>query len=223
MALAVAAVLSVAAVPVSAQETVVVQAGSSCTYLANTTDPGIGMTWTTSGFDDSAWQACTYGIGYEGQTGAENLIQTTVPTGSFSVFTRTSFTIVDVSTVGNLFLGCDFDDGYVALINGVEVFRSVSMPGGALAWDTAAAGHESSNGPMPLYDFVDISAAGIPELQNGTNYLAIGVWNEAPGSSDLVLVPNLTVNKDLTITRGPYLQRRGARARGCPALTARAR
>ena len=164
------------------------------------------MAWTAPGFDDSSWLAGNYGIGYEGQTGAQNLIQTTVPTGSLSVFTRTTFNIVDVTAVSNLFLGSDFDDGYVAWINGVEVFRSVSMPGGALAWDTPAADHESSNGAVPLYDFQDVSIAGIPALQNGSNVLAIGVWNIASISSDLVLVPNLTVNKELAVTRGPYLQ-----------------
>ncbi len=205
-ALAAVAVLSIATTPTPAQETVVVQGGSGCTYLANSSDPGIGMAWTTPGFDDSSWQLGNYGVGYEGQTGAQNLISTAVPTGSLSVFTRTTFNVADVSTVDNLFLGADYDDGYVAWINGVEVFRSASMPGGAVAWDTPASDHESSNGPIPTYDFLDVSGPGIPALQNGTNVLAIGVWNTASISSDLVLVPNLTINKELTITRGPYLQ-----------------
>ncbi|MDH3628632.1 MAG: thrombospondin type 3 repeat-containing protein, partial [Acidobacteriota bacterium] len=204
--LAIVAVLGAAIVPVAAQETIVVQAGSPNTYLANTADPGIGMTWTSPAFDDSSWTAGNYGVGYEGQTGAQNLIESTVPIGSSSVFTRSTFNIVDVNTVTNLFLGSDYDDGYVAWINGVEVFRSASMPGGALAWDTTAADHESSNGSVPAYDFKDISTPGIAALQNGSNVLAIGVWNINSISSDLVLVPNLTVNKELTVTRGPYLQ-----------------
>ena len=40
----------------------------------------------------------------------------------------------------------------------------------------------------------------------GANVLSVGVWNSGTGSTDLVLVPNLTINKDLLVTRGPYLQ-----------------
>ena len=36
--------------------------------------------------------------------------------------------------------------------------------------------------------------------------LAVGVWNIGTVSSDLVLVPNLTANADISLTRGPYLQ-----------------
>jgi tetratricopeptide (TPR) repeat protein len=42
---------------------------------------------------------------------------------------------------------------------------------------------------------------------DGTNVLAIGVWNSgAPSSSDLFLVPRLSVGAGVALTRGPYLQ-----------------
>jgi hypothetical protein len=58
----------------------------------------------------------------------------------------------------------------------------------------------------------DITAAALPVLHTGTNILAVGVWNKGPTSSDLVLVPLLSVNETPangdppTLERGPYLQ-----------------
>ena len=191
----------------SAAETVLVQAGKAMTWRANGSDPGLGTTWTAEGFAASGWSAGSYGVGYETGTGAAALLATTVPSTSNSVYTRTTFSIADVSAVSNLFLGADYDDGYVAWINGVEVFRSAQMPAGTPAWNTPAALHESSNGSTPNYGTLqDISAAALGALHNGTNVLAIGVWNATLPSSDLVLVPKLSMNVGSSVTRGPYLQ-----------------
>ena len=191
--------------PVHAED-VVVDFGSAMVFLSNSTDPGLGTSWVAPSFDDSTWQAGIYGVGYETDPpGAENLALTTVPSDSRSVFSRASFNITNVSQIQNLFLGCDFDDGYIAWLNGVEVFRSANMPAGPPAWDSTPSSHESSNGLVPTFEYVDISSA-ISVLQPGTNTLAIGVWNVTAGSSDLVLAPSLTTNKQQNLVRGPYLQ-----------------
>ncbi|MDH3464254.1 MAG: metallophosphoesterase family protein, partial [Acidimicrobiia bacterium] len=198
--------LVAAAFPAAAQEQVVHEAGSPMRYLANASDPGIGLNWIQPEFDDSSWPSDVYGVGYETASGAKNLIETEVPPGTFSVFTRASFTIEDVNDVQNVFLGVDYDDGYVAWINGVEVARSPTMPAGPPAWDTSSGAHESSNATFPEYETQDISTTGLGALVDGENILAIGVWNLTPASSDLVLVPQLTINKALSLVRGPYLQ-----------------
>ncbi len=188
-------------------ETVLVEAGKTMTWRANSSDPGIGTSWTAEGFNAGAWTAGSYGVGYETGTGAAALLATTVPGATNSVYTRTTFTIADVSAVTNLLVGADYDDGYAAWINGVEVFRSPQLPAGALAWNTPAALHESSNAATPNYGtLADVSAKAIPALHNGTNVLAIGVWNSTLPSSDLVLVPKLTINAGASVSRGPYLQ-----------------
>ena len=187
-------------------EDVVVDAGSWMTYLANTADPGIGMSWVAPGFNDFGWTVGTYGVGFETTPpGATNLLDTVVPPGTGSVFTRTTFDVVDTNLVSSLHLGCDYDDGYAAWINGVEVFRSLSMPVVPLDWNTAPTSHESSNAQDPTYEWTNLTAA-IPQLQNGINTLAIAGWDVSGGSSDLVLSPQLTINKELAVVRGPYLQ-----------------
>ncbi|MDH3628016.1 MAG: thrombospondin type 3 repeat-containing protein [Acidobacteriota bacterium] len=178
-----------------AGQTVLVGQGSPMTYLANSADPVVGMFWSSPAFDDSGWQVGTYGVGYEAGSGAENLIGTVVPVGSYSVYTRSLFTINDVSLVANLKLGADYDDGYAAWINGVGVFQSAELPPGPPGWNTLSASHESSNGVAPDFSpLQDISSLGIPSLNNGVNVLAVAVWNDSPTSPDLVLVPQLSMD-----------------------------
>ena len=58
---------------------------------------------------------------------------------------------------------------------------------------SASTRARSSNAADPVYgDLIDVSAA-LPMLHNGTNVLAIGVWNGVLPSSDLVLVPQLVL------------------------------
>ena len=206
-ALALLVLLAAPALP--AAETVLVQEGSACRYRANASNPGIGTTWTAEGYADGSWALGSYGLGYETDLpGAFGLIATSVPSGTFSAYTRARFTIADPGAVTTLHLGADWDDGYVAWINGVEVYRSPEMPAGAPAWNTAPTSHESSNGVSPNYGtLVDVTTAGLPALHAGTNVLAIGVWNTAGTSSDLVLVPKLVMNRPPeSVVRGPYLQ-----------------
>lgn len=182
-------------------EVVLVEAGASMRYLANQADPGlVGLEWTDPDFDDASWDNGAYGVGYEANPpGAENLLTTTVPPGTFSVFTRAEFNVVDATQVTSLLLGVEYDDGYVAWLNGQEVFRSTEMPAGDPVWSTSTTAlHESSNGATPDYSPIQDISTGLGALQTGQNVLAIGVWNRDPAadSTDLVLVPRLAIGLD---------------------------
>jgi len=190
-----------------AGEPVLVEAGSSTTWVAHFSDPGFGESWVSPGFDDRGWTAGTYGIGYDSGGAAAGLIATEVPAGASSIYTRAWFTLDDSTAVATLHLGADFDDGWAAWINGVEVYRSPQLPAGPLAWNMPALEHESSNGTVADYaPLVDVSLSGVPLLNDGPNLLAVAVWNTTSESSDLVLVPQLVANKPIVVTRGPYLQ-----------------
>ena len=175
-------------------ERTVVQAGAPIAYRANHQDPGIGMSWVTGDLGDAGdWSSGVYGVGYDTTGAAAALLGTTVPSGALSVYTVTNFTLEDVPN-GRLLLGADYDDGYVAWVNGTEVYRSPEMSQAAsLAWNTATSAlHESSNGVEPDYGvLIDITETA--PLYEGTNVLAVGVWNANPTSSDLVLVPYLAL------------------------------
>ena len=115
-----------------------------------------------------------YGVGYESAPpGAQALLQTTVAPGTYSLYTRARFTVAEAAQVTSLFLGCVLDDGVVAWVNGVEVWRSPQMPAGTPAWNTNASSHQSSNGSVPNYgSLVDVTlchgAAGAPR-RGGTS------------------------------------------------------
>jgi len=192
-------------------EQVLVEFGSAMRYLPNVelVNPGIVLQWTQLTFPAEGflpWAVGVYGVGYETDVvgGADDLLLTTNPPdpGTVSIFSRAQFSIGAVNDVKTLFLGMDWDDGYVAWINGVEVYRSSSMPSGVPLWNTKATpGHESSNGAVPDYgELQDISFAGIPALKTGLNVLAVGVWNTSGSSSDLILVPRLSINRPKTHT-----------------------
>ncbi len=189
-------------------ETVIVADSTPMKFLANNGDPGFTgpLDWTLFGFVDTGWSDGSYGVGYEVHLngGADNLIQSNVPVGTRSVYTRTEFNIVDVGAVSDMYFGADYDDGIVVWINGVEIFRSPEMPLTTPTWDTDPLAHESSNAPKPDFTpLIDISQLGIAALQNGTNVLAVGVWNHflsPTPSSDLVVVPRLSMNRASTMT-----------------------
>lgn len=203
----VAAVLWAFAATTAAQGTVLVEEGTACRYVANVADPGLGLDWTAESFDDSGWTDGVFGLGYDEGSGASDLIATAVPIETLSVYARTTFDIPDVAAMQTLLIAADWDDGWAAWINGVEVHRSPEMPGGDPDWDTDADLHESSNGADPTYlPLVDITAVARPMLRDGTNVLAVGAWNGSPPSSDLVLVPYLVLDPPADVVRGPYLQ-----------------
>ncbi len=184
-------------------EVVLVEFGSSMRYWENSSAPSFGIEWKDVGFRDGGgpggfnWPTGFYGAGYDDAGDAANLILASSASGVHSVFTRADFLISDIAEVEDLFLGVDYDDGVVAWINGVEVYRSPEVPSGTPVWNSLAmGGHESSNGSEPDYGvLIDISSAGVPALTPGINKLAIGVWNDAPTSDDLVVVPRLSMNR----------------------------
>lgn len=203
----------------AAQETVLIEHGGDMVYIANAdSDPGVDAEWFTRDFDDSAWTIGTYGIGY----GAGDLNSVELPDGTLSVYTRATFTITDPAAVENVYLGVDYDDAYVAWINGTEVQRDGILDDSPV-WNSDTDGqHESSNDAPPDYSpLLNITDMAKPLLVAGENILAIGAWNEREASSDLALCPRLSINRqastghelcgditaDTTLTRAdsPYI------------------
>ena len=94
--------------------------------------------------------------------------------------------------MSELVLHVDYDDAFIAYINGHEIARAnIGHVGESIAHDRPAdAGHEAlllQGQPPELFDVADLSV-----LQGGTNVLAIQVHNMSFGSSDMTLIPFLT-------------------------------
>ncbi len=128
------------------------------------------------------------GIGY-GDDDDNTVVPQTV-----SVYLRCKFNIDDVSQIAGLFLNVDYDDGFVAYINGNEIAReNLGLAGSTVYYNTIAnTDHEAQmyQGNLPnsysLSNMVDV-------LQNGENQLAIQVHNASSSSSDLSIIPFLSL------------------------------
>lgn len=142
--------------------------------------------WRTIGFDASAWNSGASGFGFGDGDDA-----TTIPNTSTTVFARTTFTMADLDNLTNLILDVDYDDGFIAFINGVEVARA-NVNGSPPTFDaTATTGHEAEmySGGAPQRFIINNPKS---LLVNGDNVLSIQGYNVRSGSSDMTIIPFLT-------------------------------
>ena len=73
--------------------------------------------WSVLPFNDSSWNVGNSGIGY-GDGDDSTVIANTV-----SLYLRKQFNIIDTSVIQEAKLHMDYDDGFVAYLNGVEIAR----------------------------------------------------------------------------------------------------
>jgi hypothetical protein len=145
------------------------------------------------GFDDSLWPRGPSGFGYgddDDETELDDMQQTDTQPGYRSVFLRHTFQIPDLAAVDQLVLEVDYDDGFIAYLNGVEVGRE-NMLGTTPPFIQGASDSHEAGVPVE-YDLN--SRKGL--LVEGANVLAIQAHNYNLTSSDLSMIPVL-VNRSL--------------------------
>jgi hypothetical protein len=143
--------------------------------------------WTTNPSAAVSWSTGPLGIGY-----ADGDDATSVTGPVTSIFCRRLFTISDASAIASALLDLDYDDGFVAYLNGVEIARA-GLTGNPPAWDELSTDHEAQlyqGGAITSFSIDEEMLAGI--LTNGINILAIQVHNLNPASSDMSLIPYLS-------------------------------
>lgn len=142
--------------------------------------------WNTVSFNDDSWEKGPSGIGYGDGDDATTISST------ISLYMRINFNIADVSQIEEAALQIDFDDGFVAYINGSEIART-GVSGTPPGFNTAASpGREAKmyNGGNPL-EFSISNPSAI--FQDGDNVLAIEIHNGSESSSDLSSIPFLSI------------------------------
>jgi hypothetical protein len=155
-------------------------------------DATLGATWLTG----------QGGFGYSTDTPAETNNCRTIVSDMINnyrtLYIRREFQITNaVDPSARLRLTVDYDDAFVAYLDGAEVFRTANVPGTAGVEPTntalATSNHESSLGSSGLAPLVtDLGAVG-SRLGLGTHYLSIIGLNGTLNSSDLIIVPDLAV------------------------------
>lgn len=164
----------------------IIKANEQWSYFLGTTTPVAtepASNWRTLAFDDSGWAQGAGGIGYgDGDDG------TTLDVSGIqvmSVFLRKKFTVVDKSKIESAILSVDYDDGFIAYLNGTEIARAnMDGRGDFPPYNTASNGFGDEALVNPLPFSVDNQKLQTAIIQ-GENVLAVQVHNENASSSDL--------------------------------------
>ncbi len=160
-------------------------------YFAAQSEPD--NDWYTPGFDDAIWIEDTMRIGYG------NLVEeVTIPDSTTSLYLRYKFSLSNPKSVKEISLVIDYDDGFIAYLNGKELLRrnidaGIERP----AFDDITfRSHENEQMTyLPVLGYYFDSTMLDTLLVTGENTLAVHILNDTLKGSDLfgcVRMYNLT-------------------------------
>ena len=155
----------------------------------------VNSNWNTVGFNTAGWSSGPAGFGYG--DGDDN---TVLPNGTISCFHRIEFSITDTSEIDAAALTIDYDDGFVAYLNGVEIARDLLTATGQPSWNDLASGLHEASIYQSIYpaQYTINKAFLTANMVNGINCLAVQVHNESGTSSDLSSRPFLHLGINTT-------------------------
>ncbi len=182
------------------QENVLIPVGSTWRYFKGQIEPPTD--WKQSAFDDASWLQGPTGIGYgdgDDKTVLRDMqqVQATATSpgqpGYLTVYLRKKFFVRDPQQVDRLIFRVDYDDGFVAYLNGVEVARK-NVTGTPPRFNQAASADHEAGNP----EDIDVTARK-SLLVAGDNVFAIQVHNASLTSSDLSMIPELLTRTPLPL------------------------
>ncbi len=169
--------------------TPIVAPGASVRWLVPK-DGTLDDRWMLSEFDDSNWGEGKTGVGYE-TSPAEyaSFIKTDLRSlmynGGTSCYVRLPFVVSNPADFTDWRMLMQYDDGFVAYLNGQEIARrnAPELP----AWNSiATANHPDAEAVIPeQFDLAAVESL----IHSGTNVVAIQGLNTSASSSDLLILP----------------------------------
>lgn len=169
-----------------------VGSGASWRFFRGDEEPPAA--WAERTFDDAVWEEGPAPIGY-GETRIATVLAD-MRNNYTTVYIRRRFAAAGPDALKTLTLAIDYDDAFVAYLNGAEVARR-NFTGDVTHTSVADTSHESGNPAV-----IDISAFR-DRLADGDNVLAIVGLNQVAYSGDLVLDPVLSA-EDATAGAGCF-------------------
>ncbi|MHC4749205.1 MAG: lamin tail domain-containing protein [Planctomycetota bacterium] len=149
-----------------------------------------GDTWATTYYSDTGWPSGSGGVGYEKQTGYEDLIgfnvESLVYGKNTTCYIRVPF-VTNHTDFRNLTLKIRYDDGFIAYLNGAEVARRNFS--GAPQWNSQATSSHPDSSAV-IFEEIDISSH-INVLRQGDNVLGIHGLNTSSGDVDFLISAEL--------------------------------
>ncbi len=169
------------------EEEINIPASSSWYFFRGKSEPSNGnLQWTMTDYDDSGWESGRTGIGYG--DGDDTTLLTDMKWNYLSIYLRKGFYVTDPSRVKQLFLRIDYDDGFIAYLNGSEIARrQMGETGTFVAYNSPSTGEYEAGTP----ETIDVSSF-LSLLQTGNNVLAIQVHNMSLTDTDVSMMPELT-------------------------------
>jgi hypothetical protein len=154
--------------------------------------------WTGVAFNDGTWQVGKAGFGFDTNPASlfAPLITTDVRAPMLgasvkrsSLYVRIPFVLDDLSQAANPLLLMQYDDGFVAYLNGTEIARR-NLPAATVPSHTSVASSSRTNAVAIVPEELSTLAL-VQGFRTGTNVLAIHAINRSQSDSDLLLLPNL--------------------------------
>jgi len=141
----------------------------------------------STSYNDNPWDLYRGGFGYGDQDDSSVILQQII-----SLYTRKVFTVPDTGNIVGLLFHIDYDDAFVAWLNGVEIARNnIGTVGIAPSFNEVADKEREARmykGELPENYILDVSL-----LRNGQNLLAIQYHNSHLSSPDFSAIAFLSV------------------------------
>ena len=158
--------------------------GATWQYLRGSTEASQPPSaWRGVAFDDSAWSNGPAAFGFGGLTYGTDLSDMKSTCACF--FLRKRFVVDVPSLVSEARFRADFDDGFILWLNGEEIARRnvPGAPGAFNAYDSLASFLLVGDS-----EWVEsLSGASLPVFLEGTNVLAVQVFNTFVGNYDMLM------------------------------------
>ena len=170
------------------QVTLLKQKASARALVPKNSSEGAG--WRKVDFNDSGWKSGETGVGYD-YGNRIGLNVSNMRNNNETVYIRIPFQVTDLSVIESLELHLQYEDGFIAYINGKKV-ASDNAPT-TPRWNSGASQNRPDSTATSPVEFSVPNAGNI--LIEGKNLLAIHGLNNLVTSSDLLILPELIAYK----------------------------
>ena len=180
------------AMATAASATPIINAGDAWRYRKGTSAPQADWQMIDDASLDASWLTGPGGFGYGDGDDATELTDMEGAGGYRTVYIRRAFTVAagELPATDEVILSIDYDDAYVAYLDGVEIARSALAPGNVgtePAFDDGPSATREAGSPESTN--LGLSPDALPP---GDHILAVLGMNESLGSSDFSLIVNLS-------------------------------
>ena len=170
------------------QVTLLKQKAAARALIPKNSSEGAG--WRKVDFDDSGWKSGETGVGYD-YGNRIGLNVSNMRNNNETVYIRIPFQVTDLSVIESLELRLQYEDGFIAYINGEKV-ASDNAPA-TPRWNSGATQNRPDSIATSPVEFSVPNARDL--LVEGKNLLAIHGLNNLVTSSDLLIHPEVIAYK----------------------------